>query len=152
MWVGGVRVIVEGENGKILMVKQCHEGRDIWMAPGGGIEEGETSVQAAVREVKEETGLDIRVGKLLWHVEDVTPERGQRFVMFFLGEVVSGILELGADPEFDENHQVLKETGFFSLEEIMEMENIYPEYMRTELGIAIEKADMAYNTYRIRQK
>ncbi|MEG2200108.1 MAG: NUDIX hydrolase, partial [Anaerovorax sp.] len=83
MWIGGVRVIIRNGDGKILMVRQSHEGRSIWMAPGGGIEAGETSAEAAVREVKEETGLDIKIGNLLWHVEDVTPERGQRFVNFF---------------------------------------------------------------------
>ena len=48
MWVGGVRVVLQNEEGKILMVKQHHENRDIWMVPGGGIEEGENSIEAAV--------------------------------------------------------------------------------------------------------
>ena len=51
MWIGGVRVVIYDEEGKILMVKQSHEGKDIWMVPGGGIEEGENSKEAAVREV-----------------------------------------------------------------------------------------------------
>ena len=60
MWVGGVRVIVFDDDDRLLMVRQHHEERDIWMVPGGGIEDGETSVQAAVREMKEETGLNIK--------------------------------------------------------------------------------------------
>ena len=31
MWVGGVRVIIPNEEGKILMVRQHHEGRDLWI-------------------------------------------------------------------------------------------------------------------------
>ena len=31
------------------MVRQHHEDRDLWMVPGGGIEEGENSIEAAVR-------------------------------------------------------------------------------------------------------
>ena len=94
MWIGGVRVIVMDDKNRMLMVCQHHEDRDIWMVPGGGIEEGESSLEAAVREVDEETGLDVQIEKLLWHVEEVS-ERGQRFVNFFLGRMTGGTLELG---------------------------------------------------------
>ena len=67
MWIGGVRVIVMDDKNRMLMVCQHHEDRDIWMVPGGGIEEGESSLEAAVREVDEETGLDVKIEKLLWH-------------------------------------------------------------------------------------
>ena len=50
MWIGGVRVIILNEENKMLMVKQHHEGKDIWMVPGGGIEDGESSFEAAERE------------------------------------------------------------------------------------------------------
>ena len=60
MWVGGVRVVIPNEEeNKVLMVCQHHEEKDIWMVPGGGIEAGESSIDAAIRETKEETGLDI---------------------------------------------------------------------------------------------
>ena len=72
MWIGGVRVIVMDDKNRMLMVCQHHEDRDIWMVPGGGIEEGESSLEAAVREVDEETGLDVQIEKLLWHVEEVS--------------------------------------------------------------------------------
>ena len=42
------------------------------------IEEGENAMEAAKREVLEETGLHIRVIDLVWHVEEVSPKRGQR--------------------------------------------------------------------------
>ena len=72
MWIGGVRVIVMDDKNRMLMVCQHHEDRDIWMVPGGGIEEGESSLEAAVREVDEETGLDVQIEKLLLHVEEVS--------------------------------------------------------------------------------
>jgi acetyl-CoA carboxylase carboxyl transferase subunit beta len=59
------------DNHRVLVVCQHHEDKDIWMVPGGGIEEGEDTLQACIREVMEETGLEIEEGDLHWHVEEV---------------------------------------------------------------------------------
>ena len=151
MWIGGVRVIVLDDENRMLMVCQHHEDRDIWMVPGGGIEEGESSLEAAVREVEEETGLDIEVQKLLWHVEEVS-ERGQRFVNFFLGEMTGGTLELGEDPEFDAEHQVLREVKFLSKEEIQALEHVYPVYLRDEVWHVLAGEDLGYDVFKEREK
>ena len=76
MWLGGVRVIILDSEKRILMLKQCHEGKDIWMVPGGAIEDGENAEQAAIREVKEETGIDAKIKGLIWHVEEISETRG----------------------------------------------------------------------------
>lgn len=152
MWNGGVRVVIPDEEGKILMVRQSHEGKDIWMVPGGAIEEGENASEAAVREVLEETGLEIRVGRLLWHVEEVSETRGQRFVNFFLGEITGGTLGLGADPEFGQDGQVLREVRFLSRKEILGLERVYPEYLRTELWEALEPKYYQNEVFKIRNR
>lgn len=149
MWIGGVRAIILDDENRMLLVKQNHEGRDIWMVPGGGIEDGESAASAAVREVKEETGLDIEVGRLIWHVEEVS-QRGQRFVNFFLGKVTGGNLELGEDPEFDENHQVLREVKFISREEMQDVSRLYPEYLRDEFWDILENENFGYDVFKMR--
>ncbi|HWQ79251.1 MAG TPA: NUDIX hydrolase [Anaerovoracaceae bacterium] len=151
MWTGGVRVVIPDEEGRILMVKQSHEGKDIWMVPGGAIEAGENAVEAAVREVLEETGLEIRVKRLLWHVEEVSETRGQRFVNFFLAEAAGGSLVLGTDPEFDGENQVLREARFLSKKEILAMENVYPEYLKTELWEALEPRYYRNEVFKVRK-
>lgn len=150
MWFGGVRIVIPDDQGRILMVKQHHEGKDIWMVPGGGIDEGENSEQAAIREVREETGLDVKIKRLLWHVEEVSEARGQRFVNFFLAEIAGGKLGLGADPEFDEAHQVLREARFLTKKEIMKLKWVYPEYLKTELWDALEPKQFYNQVFKVR--
>jgi ADP-ribose pyrophosphatase YjhB (NUDIX family) len=150
MWTGGVRIAVCDEGGRVLLVRHHYEaeGRDVWMLPGGAIEDGETSRDAAIREALEETGLIVHVGRLFWHVEE-TSERGQRFVNFFMASIIGGKPELGEDPELGEG-QVLDNIAFFSREEIGAVENLYPEYLRDELWDEIENEN-ATDIYRIRK-
>ena len=150
MWTGGVRVIIENDEQIILMVKQEHPERTVWMVPGGGIEEGETAAEAVVREMKEETGLDVTVGPMIFHIEEVSEKRGQRFVNFFMATVAGGDMHLGMDPEFDAEHQVLKELKFLSREEIQALPHVYPEFLRDEVWELLD-AGKLYDAFRIRE-
>ena len=150
MWTGGVRVIIENDEQKILMVKQEHPERTVWMVPGGGIEEGETAAEAVVREMKEETGLDVTVGPMIFHIEEVSEKRGQRFVNFFMATVAGGDMHLGMDPEFDAEHQVLKELKFLSREEIQALPHVYPEFLRDEVWELLDAGKLS-DAFRIRE-
>ena len=58
--VGGV---VRDGAGRLLLIRRGREpSRGLWSLPGGRVEPGETLEQAVVREVREETGLEVRVG------------------------------------------------------------------------------------------
>ena len=151
MWTGGVRVIALDEENRILMVKHDHLERTVWMIPGGGIEEGESSQQAAVREVLEETGLEVEITGLIWHVEEVS-ERGQRFVNFFRAHVTGGQLKLGHDPELSDSGQVLADIGFMRREDVAALENVYPEFLRHELWQHLEQGTIEYNAFRMRDE
>lgn len=51
------------QEGKILLTKR--EDFEIWCLPGGGVEEGESLAEAAIRETKEETGVDVELTRLV---------------------------------------------------------------------------------------
>lgn len=59
----GVNVAVFDDEGRILLTQR--EDFEVWCLPGGGMDEGETPSQAAVREAKEETGLDVQLKGLV---------------------------------------------------------------------------------------
>ncbi len=60
--VGGSAVVVDGE-GRILLQRRSDSGS--WALPGGAMDIGETFAESVVREVKEETGFDVRVERIV---------------------------------------------------------------------------------------
>jgi 8-oxo-dGTP diphosphatase len=53
-------------DGKVLLIRRrLREGSLLWALPSGGVEPGETAEEAAVRETKEEVGLDVRATSVL---------------------------------------------------------------------------------------
>lgn len=60
--VGGSAVVVADE-GRILLQRRSDSGN--WALPGGAMDIGETFAQSVVREVKEETGFDVRIERII---------------------------------------------------------------------------------------
>ncbi len=59
----GCSVIIPDEQGRILLQKRTDG--DWWSLPAGGMEPGETPTQAAIREAREETGLEVELVRFL---------------------------------------------------------------------------------------
>jgi mutator protein MutT len=85
--------VVRDGSGRLLMVQRAHEpAKGAWSLPGGRVEPGESPGQAAEREVREETGLEVQVGDLL-----ATVEVGEYLIHDFAATVRGGILTPGDD-------------------------------------------------------
>lgn len=61
--VPSVTAVVTDDQGRLLLVHKTDN--NLWALPGGGVDVGESVAHAAVREVKEETGIDVEVTGLV---------------------------------------------------------------------------------------
>lgn len=88
----GVFGIIANEQDEVLL---CHRNDyDLWNMPGGGLEKGETPWKCIVREVKEETGLDVVISRLMGIYSK--PHKDE-IVFVFVCAIVGGKLELNKE-------------------------------------------------------
>ena len=80
-------------DGRILMVEQGRGEERYWLLPGGGVRFGETLADALKRELQEELGLRVGVGRLLAIVESISPDPE------YHKHVVHLVFEISASPE-----------------------------------------------------
>ncbi len=75
-------------NGKLLVVKINDDDGEWYILPGGGQESEESLPQAVEREVREETGIDVKCGDLLFVIEGVHGESFHRVDLVFACEYI----------------------------------------------------------------
>jgi 8-oxo-dGTP diphosphatase len=86
------------QGGKILLVKRKYPPRiDYWCFPAGFMEYDESPVQCCTRELKEETGLDIRITGLFWNYAGHDDPRSNAVLMMYLADIIGGELAAGDD-------------------------------------------------------
>lgn len=112
--VGCCAAIFDDAREKVLLVQR--RDNELWCLPGGRMEAGESVAEACGREVFEETGLRVRIGKLISvfsnphrRVEYADGERMQVVALTFEAERLDGELQRSEET---------KALGYFSLEEI----------------------------------
>ena len=92
----GVAVVNDGQ---LLLVQRGHDpGKGLWAVPGGKVEFGEPMREAARREVAEETGLDVRVGDVVW-VGEFLEDDHHIVLIDFHGEVIGGDMRAADDAD-----------------------------------------------------
>lgn len=113
-----IAVIIIREN-KLLLLKPKNGGNSHWLLPGGSVRYGRSIAESAKEEVREETGLQIRIQQILMINESISPDRHRHIInIYFLGEILGGELKVGRT-------DILQDCKFLGMEEIENIE-IHP--------------------------
>ena len=97
--------VIFDDQKRILLVKLTYQRFHPWGMPGGGLEYGETAENAVIREIWEETGLKVKIDKLLLN-RTVPPDK---FALYYLCTITDG--------SFQPSDEV-SEYGYFHLDNL----------------------------------
>ena len=117
------------EKGKILLLHRIKFGKEYFVLPGGSVEENENNKNALIREVKEETGLDVKIERELWQVNNEYDKRTQ---YIYLISKYSGNLELGSpekERQSEDNKYILEWRNIEDLKTI----KFFPTEIKTNI-------------------
>ena len=93
-----VDVIIPSEGRVVLIRRGSDPYEGLWALPGGFVEVGETTEDAAAREAKEETGLDVEIVHLVGVYSDPDRDpRGHNVSVAFVVRVIGGDLTAASD-------------------------------------------------------
>ena len=89
-----VRGVIKNDDGEILIVKRHPKSKtdpEMWELPGGKVEKGEHFADALVREIKEETSLDVNVGDFCEAVQNDYSHKRTVQLMMYLDDVEGSV-------------------------------------------------------------
>ena len=107
-------IVVFDEQGRVLLQKRSPT-KELWGFPGGIMELGESAEEAAIREVREETGLEVRIDSMLgvytkYHHVYTNGDEAHAIMIVFKGSITGGELFVDGKETFD--------LAFFKLDEV----------------------------------
>lgn len=90
----GVAAVIRDKKGRVLLQKRGRLAKNevgCWKLPGGTIEWGEKAEEALRREIKEELGVEIKIDKFLFCLDDILAQEGQHWLVpFYLCQINKG--------------------------------------------------------------
>ena len=115
------------EDNKIALIERHRAGLDYFVFPGGGVDEGESPEQGAVREAMEELGVQVAIKQ---KVADFHFGRSSKH-FYFLVDRVSGEFGTGTGEEFTDADPDHPQEGIYipiwmPVDELAQHQNIYP--------------------------
>lgn len=131
--IRAVAVIIK--DNKVALIHRKKEGRDYWVFPGGGVEDGEIPEEAVIREVQEELSLDCEVVRLLFSVESYP---GGNKGPYFLCSVDSDEIKLAGPEKERHSEQNWYSPQWVKLERVRYL-NLVPEMAKKQF---LKKLDL----------
>jgi len=119
--------IVLIEDNKVALIERHRAGLEYYVFPGGGVEDGETHEQGAIREAREELGIEVAILQKV-----ATIHFDQSTQHYFLARKISGEFGTGTGEEFTDSDPFDPEEGIYvpiwmPIDELPEHEKVFPE-------------------------
>jgi 8-oxo-dGTP diphosphatase len=119
--------IVLIEDNKVALIERHRAGIDYFVFPGGGVDDGESPEQAAIREAMEELGIEVAIKQ---KVAEIQIGRKSRQV-YFLVEQTGGEFGTGVGEEYTDSNPNDPEEGIYVpiwmlVDELLLHEKVYP--------------------------
>jgi 8-oxo-dGTP pyrophosphatase MutT (NUDIX family) len=119
--------IVLIQDNKVALIERHRAGLDYFVFPGGGVDEGESPEQAAIREAMEELGLQIAIRRKVAEVQ--MGKRSQQ--VYFLAEQTGGEFGTGTGEEFTVSDPDHPQQGIYipiwmPIDELPQHAKVYP--------------------------
>ncbi len=128
--------ILRDKDGRYLLVQERKESAyGLWGLPAGWVDDGETPKQAAIRETKEEVGLDIEIDSNQPFYDSNQPEADRHYYAF-LGKIKGGVMTIQS-----EELLAAQWHSFEVIEVLYAQEKIRAPWV----FLALEKAENAYS-------
>lgn len=122
--------VITDADGKILLMHRNTPKRTQWELPGGKIDEGESPEETAVREIKEELGVDVELGKLLGKKEFTEDDFINEYI-WYSAKITHGT-PVPVEDKFDE-------VNYFSIAELEQMKKTLSSNMKNFLEALLTK-------------
>ncbi len=113
--VPGVGVAVVHNGALLVVLRGRGANAGLWAIPGGKVDYGESMQEAAVREVREETGIDVELDEVVWVGDAIGPGDPPAWhytLVDFKARVIGGTLAAADDAE---------EVAWVPLDEVLEL-------------------------------
>jgi mutator protein MutT len=132
--------IVLIKDNKVALIERHRAGLDYFVFPGGGVDEGETPEQAAIRETMEELGIEVVIKLKVAEIQLGYKSRQ----VYFLVEQVGGEFGTGTGEEFTDADPNDPEEGVYipvwmPIEELPKHDKVFPAEMAKLVANSIEK-------------
>ena len=101
--------IIYGDRGLLMVKRKFEPASGGWTLPAGFMEYDESPTECCIREIKEETGLDIEIKRLFWNYKAGDDPRTMVVLILYLADITGGELRAGDDAV---------EAGFFGLDNL----------------------------------
>jgi 8-oxo-dGTP diphosphatase len=142
--------IVLIQEDKVALIERHRAGLDYFVFPGGGVDEGETPEQAAIREAMEELGVEVALKQKVAEIQISNKSRQ----IYFLAEQIGGEFGSGAGEEYTDADPNDPEEGVYipiwmPIDELPLHEKIYPVALAELVVLSLTKGwtDVPISTF-----